>query len=185
MDIGIVSVRYAKALLKFATELHMEDAVYNDMNILANTYLAVPELRSVLNNPSLNEGQILSILFNAAGGEKGVCQPTKRFLSVVQLKHRIDILQFIANSYLTLYRKQKNITRSRLITPLEVDSSTEQRMKQLVEGRTNSNVEFAIQIDPDIEGGFILEYDTYRLDASSKTQLLKIRKQFLADSQTN
>jgi F-type H+-transporting ATPase subunit delta len=35
-------------------------------------------------------------------------------------------------------------------------------------------VEFATEVNPDIIGGFILEYDTYRMDASVKAQLNNI-----------
>lgn len=44
-------------------------------------------------------------------------------------------------------------------------------MKQMVEAKTHGTVEFNTQVDPSIIGGFILEYDTYRMDASVKTKL--------------
>ena len=80
-------------------------------------------------------------------------------------------MQFIANSYVTLYRQQKNIISGRLITATAVSPSTEQKMRQMVESKTNGTVEFETEIDPDIIGGFILEYDTYRMDASVKAKL--------------
>lgn len=47
-------------------------------------------------------------------------------------------------------------------------------MKQMVEHKTNGTVEFNTEVDPDIIGGFILEYDTYRMDASVKSKLNNI-----------
>jgi F-type H+-transporting ATPase subunit delta len=47
----------------------------------------------------------------------------------------------------------------------------------MVENLTNSNVEFHSEIDSELIGGFILEYDTYRMDASVKSQLRNILKQ--------
>ncbi|MBR5928383.1 MAG: F0F1 ATP synthase subunit delta, partial [Prevotella sp.] len=43
--------------------------------------------------------------------------------------------------------------------------------------KTNGTVEFESEVDPDIIGGFILEYDTYRMDASVKTKLNSILTQ--------
>jgi F-type H+-transporting ATPase subunit delta len=83
----------------------------------------------------------------------------------------------MAASYITLYRKQKNITRGRLITATTVTPATEQKMKQMVESNTQGTVEFQTEINPDIIGGFILEYDTYRMDASVKTKLNSILAQ--------
>ena len=46
-----------------------------------------------------------------------------------------------------------------------------QKMKQMVESRTKGSVEFETETNPEIIGGFILEYDTYRMDASVKNKL--------------
>jgi F-type H+-transporting ATPase subunit delta len=46
----------------------------------------------------------------------------------------------------------------------------------MVQRVVNGQVEFETVIDASIGGGFVLEYDTYRVDASLKTQLQKISK---------
>ena len=50
-------------------------------------------------------------------------------------------------------------------------------MRQMVESKTNGTVEFETEVNPDIIGGFILEYDSYRMDASVKTKLNSILTQ--------
>ena len=80
----------------------------------------------------------------------------------------------MANSYVTLYRQQKNIIRGRLTTAARVSPATEQKMRQMVENKTNGTVEFETEVNPDIIGGFILEYDTYRMDASVQSRLRDI-----------
>ena len=80
----------------------------------------------------------------------------------------------MAASYITLYRKYKRITRGKLITATVVSQEMELRMKQLVENKTKGFVEFNTEVNADIIGGFILEYDTYRMDASVKSKLRKI-----------
>jgi F-type H+-transporting ATPase subunit delta len=87
---------------------------------------------------------------------------------------RENMIQFMANSYVTLYRKQKNIIRGRLITAMAVTAETEQKMRQMVESKTQGIVEFESEVNPDIVGGFILEYDTYRMDASVQSKLRDI-----------
>ena len=85
-------------------------------------------------------------------------------------------MQLIASSYITLYREQKNIIHGRLITAAAVSPETEAKMKRMVERKTQGTVEFLTEVNPDIIGGFILEYDTYRMDASVKSQLNSILK---------
>jgi F-type H+-transporting ATPase subunit delta len=50
-------------------------------------------------------------------------------------------------------------------------------MKQMVEAKTQGTVEFTTEVDPSIIGGFVLEYDTYRMDVSVQSQLRTILKQ--------
>jgi F-type H+-transporting ATPase subunit delta len=99
---------------------------------------------------------------------------SQRFVSLVLKEDRESTLQFMAASYITLYRKQKNITRGKLTTAVAVSPATEARMKQMVESKTQGTVEFKTEVNPDIIGGFVLEYDTYKMDASVKSKLNNI-----------
>ena len=175
MDIGVISVRYARALLKSATEAKIEDAVYTEMQQLAKSYVEVPQLRFTIDNPMLSKDKKEALLLTAVGEKPS--DLTKTFIQLVLKEDRERVMQFIANSYVTLYRQQKNVIRGRLITAAAVSPATEQKMRQMVEGKTNGTVEFESEVDPDIIGGFILEYDTYRMDASVKSKLNSILTQ--------
>ena len=172
MDIGVISVRYARALLKSATDAKIEDAVYTEMLQLAKSYVDVPQLRFTIDNPMLSKDDKEKLLLTAAG--KKPSPLTKAFISLVLKEDRENVMQFIANSYVTLYRQQKNVIRGRLITAAAVTPATEQKMRRMVESKTNGTVEFESEVNPDIIGGFILEYDTFRMDASVKTKLNSI-----------
>lgn len=175
MDSGIISVRYARALLKSATDLKQEDEVYKEMQILAKCYLHIPQLRFSIDNPMLGKGKKLALLQTACGGE--ITKLTGTFLQLVLKENRESILQFMSTAYITLYRRQKNIIRGQLTTAVKVSPETEAKMKRMVEGKTKGTVEFNTEVDPSIIGGFILEYDTYRMDASVKTKLSKVLHQ--------
>ena len=60
---------------------------------------------------------------------------------------------------------------------MPVSSITEQKLRKLVESQTKGDVEFETEINPNLIGGFILEYDTYRLDLSVKSKLNSILSQ--------
>lgn len=172
MDSGIISVRYARALLKSATDLKQEDEVYKEMQTLAKSYLQIPQLRFTIDNPMLGKDKKLALLQTACGGE--LTKLTSTFLRLVLGENRENILQFMATAFITLYRRQKNIIRGTLTTAVAVTPDTEAKMKQMVENKTKGTVEFNTEVDPSIIGGFILEYDTYRMDASVRTKLGKV-----------
>ena len=172
MDLGIISTRYARALLKSTAGTGLERQVYQEMMTVAKNYADVPALRQAIDNPMLAKDQKEALLLTACGEQPS--DLTKAFIRLVLKENREPMMQFIANSYVTLYRQQKNIINGSLITATAVSPATEQRMRQMVESKTNGTVEFETEVNPDIIGGFILEYDTYRLDASVKTKLNSI-----------
>ena len=153
MDIGVISVRYARALLKSATDTNIEDTVYANMQLLAKSYMEVPALRHTIDNPMLAKEKKLMLLETAVGG---------------------DSASPLTKAFIALYRKQKNVIRGKLTTAVAVAPETEQKMRHMVESRTKGIVEFETEVDPEIIGGFVLEYDTYRMDASVKSKLNSI-----------
>lgn len=175
MNTGVISVRYARALLKSADQQAVKDAVYADMQNIAQNYLDVRQLRTAIDNPMLPKEKKEQILLAACGAKPS--DQTRKFISLVLQEGRENLMQFMANSFVTLYRQEKNMVSGRLITAVPVSEDISAKMRQMVEKRTQANVEFQTEVNPDIIGGFILEYDTYRMDASVQSQLRTILKQ--------
>ena len=142
------------------------------MQILYKSYLDVPELRTTIDNPVLAKEKKQKVLEIACGDD--ITNLTKRFIDLVLKKDREFALQFMAASYITLYRKFKNITRGKLITAADVSLETVEKMKRMVENRTRGTVEFNTEVDKELIGGFVLEYDDYRMNASVKSKLRRI-----------
>ena len=172
MDIGVISVRYARALLDSAVAMKLDEDVYQEMQILCKSFLEVPDFRFTIDNPMLAKDKKLQLIITACGGK--VTELTQRFFQIVLREDRESVLQFMAHSYISLYRRMKHVTQGKLITAVAVSPETEQKMKRMVEGKTHGSVEFNTEVDPNIIGGFILEYDTYRMDASVKTKLRQV-----------
>ena len=172
MDIGVISVRYARALLDSAVAMKLDEDVYQEMQILCKSFLEVPDFRYTIDNPMLAKDKKLQLIITACGGK--VTELTQRFFQIVLREDRESVLQFMAHSYISLYRRMKHVTQGKLITAVAVSPETEQKMKRMVEGKTHGSVEFNTEVDPNIIGGFILEYDTYRMDASVKTKLRQV-----------
>ena len=177
MDLGIISMRYAKALLLFAQEQKEDDKVYAEMATLADTFLTVPALQQALLNPVLTDVQKEQLLTTAACGKTKPSSSLTQFVKLVLKKQRADLMLFVAHSYGTLYRKQKHIIKGKLVVPTAIADSLISKMQQMVEAKSNCKVDFQVKEDAAIGGGFILEYDTFRLDASVRTQLAKLKRE--------
>jgi F-type H+-transporting ATPase subunit delta len=177
MDIGIISARYAKALLKYATDCGDTDEVYRSMSVLGQSFVNVPTLRAALENPVVDDEKKFHIL-NLAAGETS-SESLKQFFKLVLKNRRIAMIQFMAHAFVDSYRKEKHLIHSHLTIPVELSAETLGRLKNLVKEKTNNEVEFVVEVDPSIIGGFIMEYDTYCFDASIRNRLKLIKKNLL------
>lgn len=137
MDLGLISVRYARALFKASVEAKNSDKVYADMQVLAASYAEVPALKATIDNPMLSKSQKGDLLTSATGSTS--CELTKRFIGLVLDEGRENIMQFIANSFITLYRKQNNLIKARLVTASQPSQQVEARLRQLVGSKTSGS----------------------------------------------
>lgn len=177
MDIGIVSSRYAKALLKYASAHRQTASVYEGVKVLRDSFVRVPRLKSVLADPMLSAEKQYRLLYVASGQNESKC--LQEFFRLVIKNRRVGVMPFIVNSYIELYRTEQNIIQCRLTVPAQLSDKTIDRLKAVVERKTQKTVDFALNIDPSIIGGFIIEYDSQCLDASVAAQLRQLRKQIV------
>ena len=180
MNEGMISKRYAKAIYEYACDKKVEEQVYEDMKRIAYTYKSEPKLVLALENPTLSKKDRLSILLSILDNKPS--EWMKKILEFVNHKERTSSLRMIALSYMELYCHKKNIDTVQLVTATEPSQSTVDNMKKLVNKIKLGEIDFITEIDPEIEGGFILFIDTYRLDASVRSQLNSIRKNLIAEN---
>ncbi len=179
MNTGITSARYAKALFRFAQENAEEKSVYSEMEQLLHSFTAHPQLAVMLGNPALTQKQLEELLVAAATIGKEVTATTKRFMQLLVKQHRAELAPYAAVSYRAQYRKAKGLIEARLTTAVPTTEAITERMRQMVEKRTGCKVSFETRQDAEIGGGFVLEYDTYRMDASLRKQFADLRRSLI------
>lgn len=69
MNTGVVSRRFAKALLAYAKDEGQEDKVYEEVRTLAAHFVEVPGLRHAIENPILEKKKKVELLCEASGGK--------------------------------------------------------------------------------------------------------------------
>ena len=179
MDVGILSMRYAKAMIQYAQEKGVEDRVYQEFYTLSYCFCAQPELRAALDNPVISIREKFALICTAADGNAASTREFARFITLILRNKREGYLQFISLMYLDLYRKLKHIGVGKLITAVPVDKETEDRIRAAAAHILHAKMELDTEVDPSIEGGFIFDINDYRLDASIATQLKRVKQQFI------
>lgn len=150
MNTGAISTRYAKALLLFVDQTGSGKEVY-------------AQVRSILDNPDMVS--------------QGLHPDLERFVGLVSANGRISYIKFIFTSFVRQYEESRNLHRAKLVTAVPSPEASS-RVTKLVEGLTGGTVEMQAEVAPDIIGGFILELDGLRADASVSGQLEAISKEF-------
>lgn len=179
MDIGIVSMRYARALMEYAKETGSEDILYKEIGILAGSFASCPDLRKALENPVLPKDEKLTLIRTAAVGDGVAGEEFIRFITLLLKNRRENLLQYICLSYLDLYRKSRHIGVAKLITAVPVNEKVEARIRNSASSLLHARMELQTEVDPTIEGGFVFDINDYRLDASIATQLKRVKQQFI------
>ena len=177
MNTGAISMRYAKALLMFANEAGVAAKVYQEALTLHKSFLQVPELRRAMELPVISRSDKIRVLVQAAGGE--ITMQMKKFLELVLNEKREKFLIGINQAFIDLYRKQEKIRVGKLTTAVPIAPEEVDRIRQIVVQSAGGTAEFATKVDPSIEGGFIFEINTYRLNASVADQMRRIKQQFI------
>ena len=167
MDIGIVSMRYAKALMEYAKSTGTEDRLYAEMRMLSRSFEKHPDLRTALENPAATVGD--------APAERELA----RFIMLVLKNRRESFLQYICLSFLDLYRKDRHIGIAKLTTAVPVSREVWERIRNSASHLLHAEMELQTDVDPSIEGGFVFDINDFRLDASIATQLKRVKQQFI------
>ncbi|WP_294629491.1 F0F1 ATP synthase subunit delta [uncultured Bacteroides sp.] len=179
MEVGILSMRYAKAMLEYAREKGVEDRVYQEFLTLSYCFYAQPGLCEALENPVVTTKEKLALVCTAADGDGKPTREFVRFITLVLRNRREGYLQFVSLMYMDLYRKLKHIGTGKLTTAVPVDKETEERIRSAAAHILHTRMEMETVVDPSIEGGFIFDINDLRLDASVATQLKRVKQQFI------
>ncbi len=180
MNTGTVSVRYARALYQYAVELGQDQQVYAEMQILAERLRSVHAIRERLADPTVGLEDKCSLLETAiTDGKSQLSASLRAFFRLVVGAGRSDCLTVMSVSYQNLYRESHGIVPVRLITATPVGDEHRTQLEQLVDNVEHGNVEWTHAVDPSLMGGFVLQVDGYRMDASVATRLQRIHKELI------
>jgi F-type H+-transporting ATPase subunit delta len=170
MDNGRISVRYARALFQLAHEQGCEDAVYGGLTRFARNYfLAITQFNEVLADPMVAREEKVKLVDMAVG--EPLHEVLKQFIDFVADKKREDKMIFIAMKYMEMYREKHNILSTNVTTATELSDESYDHIKAFIKQTFGADAEMEVKIDPSLIGGFILDIENTRMDASVVGQL--------------
>jgi F-type H+-transporting ATPase subunit delta len=170
MDNGKISVRYARALFQVAQEQGCEAEVYDGLTRFAHNYLlAIAQFNEVLADPIVAREEKVKLLEMAVGEPIHGC--LKQFIAFVADQKREDKMFLIAMKYMEMYREKHHILSTQVTTATQLPEETYDKIKAFVKQTFDADAELDVHIDPSLIGGFILDIENTRMDASVVGQL--------------
>ncbi len=177
MNEGVVSSRYAKALLRFVQETGNGDKVYAQACVLALRMKEIDELKDYVENHDEVAPEKKLLLLETALGEP-ISMEISRFFLLVMDRRRIGYFQRMLHSFITQYREANGIKVGRLITAQPAEE-LKSRLEEVFCEKLGGEVRLEMNVNPDILGGFVFELDDWRLDASVENQFRRIRRKLI------
>lgn len=170
MDNGRISVRYARALFQLSQEQGCEEAVYDGLTRFAHNYmLAIAQFNEVLADPIVAKEEKVKLMEMAVG--EPLHDTLKQFMAFVADQKRENKMPLIAMKFMEMYRAKHHILSTQVTTATELPEATYDKIKAFVKQAFDAEAEIDVKIDPSLIGGFILDIENNRMDASVAGQL--------------
>ncbi len=170
--------RYAKALFELANEKNELQTIHSDLSMIFNAIQQSPDLQKALSNPTINtskKSEIVNKIFTSK-----VSPLTVNLLHTLASNDRLNILGDIYKAFDNFYKKQKGIINATVTTAVPLNDKLEQQIYQKIKDLTGSKeIDLLKIIDPSILGGFVLNVEDLRYDASIKGKLAKIKSKLV------
>ena len=167
---------YASALFEAAQEQGRLAAVREELGDFLAATESVPELGALLENPEVDSetkaGVIRDLLADAD-------ELVRNFLLLVVEKGRAAELPEIAREFDQLVARAEGRLEVELTTAVELTDDEASDILRQIESASGRRIEATRGVDPDLIGGFILQAGTFRVDASVRGRLDRLRHQLV------
>ena len=178
MSVTRIATRYAKSLIELAISQSKLEQVSADISTLQGA-AANREFYLFLKSPIIHADKKMAVL-NTLFKEK-MDALTLAYLSLLVNKGREMYLPEIAAEFAIQYKALKHITSVTVTSAVALSDAVLNGLRQqlLASGVTTENLDIITKVDPDLIGGFVLEFDNKRYDASIANKLAELKSDFM------
>lgn len=165
---------YARALYEAAHERDRVDVARDELTQLAEAMEASPQLEAFLSNPQLDPGAKADVLEEVTTGADPVI---RNFVRLVASKGRAGQLRGIAEEFEAIVDREQGRLSVELTTAYELDDEEATAIVGRIEQASGRTVEATRSVDPDLIGGMILQAGSFRVDASVRGRIERLRRE--------
>ena len=170
-----VAKRYAQGLLDFTQESGNTESVFNEMKDIVKIMSLSKDLNQFFSTPIIDARKKEAIALEIF---KDFSPVAKNIIRLIIKQGRESQLKAIAQEFIN---KVEDIKGTQRISLTSASKLSEQNIQKIIADSKMvnvSNYDLETIIKPEILGGYILRVGDQQIDASVKTQLNNIKKEF-------
>jgi F-type H+-transporting ATPase subunit delta len=169
------SIPYAKALFSLATEKKSTASIKADAIALQSLAKNNAEFKDIIKNPTISNTVMNDLVQKLFSGK--VQPETLDFLRLLIKKGRIGQLASICEAVVFFVNQSENLTQVKITTATAVSDNEKSQIASKFIGDRKCEIENVV--NPEILGGFVLEFDNKILDNSISTQLQTLKNNLI------
>lgn len=170
-----VAMMYAQALFRAALDEKCEDAVFEEMVSLKDSFDENPLLWNQLSRPIDDDNLVMPIIEQLIK-KAHFSNVLSQTLRLVTENKRIGLLALIADDYKKLYYQHKGIIEVTVDTVVKLDTKQSNKLKQIMEDKLKAPVILNYRIKPEILGGLALSFDSFLIDDTLSTKIKNLEQ---------
>jgi F-type H+-transporting ATPase subunit delta len=177
--VAVAARLYARSLFEAAKEQNRLELVLEELGDFVAALEEVPELRGLLTNPELDSDERTAALDEILGGADELI---RNFLHLLSEKGRTSQIDEIYREFEALVAAEQQRLTVELTTAYELSDDEATKILKKIEQSSGLSVEATRKVDAALIGGIILQVGSYRLDASVRGRIDRLRHELVTRS---
>jgi ATP synthase, F1 delta subunit len=170
-----VAKRYAQGLLDFTNESGQTATVFSEMKDVVKIMNESQDLKKFFLTPYIDSKKKIEV---ASEIFKGLSSSSRNIITLVIRHGREKQLKNIAQEFINKVEDINGVQRVTLTTATQLSNENIEQILKSTDLVNNSNFDLAVNVKPEILGGYILRVGDQQVDASVRSKLNHVKKDF-------
>lgn len=178
MNYGPIAERYARAVFELGVESGQLEALTGQIRAFADAYRHSDELRSILDNPQVDEVRREAIMLDVA--QRLALSPLAvNTLRLLAQRRRLRALPEIAGRLGSLADERAGVVRATVTSAVPLSETYYQQLQAELERTTKSRVVIERREDPTLIAGVVTRIGDNTIDGSVRGRLAELERRLL------